>query len=168
VSQPFIGEIRIFGFNFAPTGWAQCNGQLLPISQNTALFSVLGTAFGGNGTSNFGLPNLMGVAHLGADQANNVPGTIAGAETVTLTTQQSPAHIHNVNCVSSAGNQFGPKGNLWATDATGTNEYGSPANASMNQNAIVPAGRNQPHNNIQPYLVLNYCIALTGIYPPRG
>ena len=171
MSEPFIGEIRIFGFNFAPTGWAQCNGQILPISQNTALFSVIGTMFGGNGTSNFGLPNLQNIAQLGAGTLNGFtyePGEMAGEETVTLVSSQLPPHIHNVNCNSANGNQYGPPGNIWATDVSTTNEYAPPSTGTMNPGTISPAGNNQPHNNIQPYLVLNYCISLNGVYPTRG
>jgi len=171
VSEPFIGEVRIFGFNFAPTGWAQCNGQLLPIQQNTALFAVIGTTYGGNGTSNFALPNVQNIAHLGAGTLGGftyMPGETAGEETVTLASSQLPTHNHNVNCNSANGNQYGPPGNIWATDVSGTNEYAPPSTGTMNPGTILPAGGNQPHNNIQPYLVLNYCIALNGVFPPRG
>jgi microcystin-dependent protein len=169
VSEPFVAEIRIFGFNFAPRNWAQCNGQLMPISQNTALFSLLGVNYGGDGKATFGLPNLQGAVPVGVDFANFQPGQTGGTETVALTAQQSPAHTHGVNCNTGQGNAYGPPGNLWAQDAAGVNEYAAASSGDqMNAGAITMAGGGQPHNNLQPYLVLNYCIALTGIFPPRG
>lgn len=168
MSEPFLAEIRIFGFNFAPQGWAQCNGQLLPISQNTALFSLLGTMYGGDGKSTFALPDLRGAVPLAANDTL-VPGSAGGEETVTLNSAQLPAHNHAVNCNSGAGNAYGPSGNMWAKDAAGTKEYAPGASANqMNAGAISPAGGGQPHNNIQPFAVVNYCIALVGIFPPRN
>lgn len=170
MSNPFIGEIRIFGFNFAPVGWAQCNGQIIPISQNTALFSILGTQYGGNGTSNFALPNLQGAVPLGADFNTYVPGGSGGSETVTLSVSQIPPHPHAVNCRSDPGNAYGPPGNVWAPDPGGSKEYANAASGSdqMNSSAIGPAGGGLPHNNVQPSLNLNYCIALVGVFPPRA
>jgi microcystin-dependent protein len=170
MSEPFLGEIRIFSFNFAPRGWASCNGQLLPISQNTALFAVLGTQYGGDGRTNFALPNLQGAVPLGADLRTYVPGSVGGSETVALQATQIPSHTHPVNCSTNAGNAYGPPGNVWAPDAGGNQEYAAAASGSdqMNVNSISSAGGGQPHNNLQPFAVLNYCIALTGIFPPRS
>lgn len=170
MSEPFIAEIRMFGFNFAPKGWAQCNGQLMPIVQNTALFSLVGTMYGGDGKTTFALPNLQGAVPLAAGTGNFVPGATGGVETVTLTSGQLPAHTHAPNCNSAAGNAFGPPGNIWAKDASGVNEYAAAGASQMNPAAISPAGsvQPQPHNNLQPYLVLNYCIALVGVFPPRS
>jgi microcystin-dependent protein len=170
MSEPFVGEIRLFGFNFAPRGWAQCNGQLMPISQNTALFSILGTQYGGDGKATFALPNLQGAVPLGADSQTYVPGSTGGSETVTLQAAQIPLHPHGVNCSANPGNAYGPPGNVWAPDAGGNQEYAAAASSSdqMNANAIGVTGGGQPHNNLQPFSVLNYCIALNGIFPPRG
>ena len=173
MSQPFIGEIRSFGFNFAPRGWAMCNGQLLSISQNAALFSLLGTIYGGNGTTNFALPDLRGRfgLHLGQGPGlSNYPqGQAGGSESIALTTGQIPAHNHPVNCSSNGGTFTTPVGNVWAPDGTGTAvSYANTANAAMAGNAIGLTGSGQGHENRQPFLVLNICIALNGIFPTRN
>lgn len=171
MTDQFLGEIRPVGFNFAPTGWALCNGQLLPISQYTALFSLLGTYYGGNGTTNFALPDLRGRVVI--DQGNGpglspyVIGEMDGVETVTLLTTQMPAHTHAVNAENDIGDNTSPANNFSAESANRNNEYSTTANTTMNPQAIGPAGGNLPHDNIQPYLVVNYVIALQGIYPQR-
>lgn len=172
--DPFIGEIRIVGFNFAPNGWALCNGQLLPISQNTALFSILGTTYGGNGTTNFALPNLQGSAPLHAGQGNGlsprVLGETGGEETVTVLQSQMPGHTHALNGSNAAGSQ-GPANGVWAKpDQRGISAYNSSPGTSpaMSATALSPSGSGQPHNNLMPYLVMNFVIALTGIFPPRS
>jgi len=173
MSEPFLAEIRIFGFNFAPLGWAMCNGQILPISQNTAVFSLLGTNYGGNGTSNFALPNLQGsvAVHWGqwpGLSPYNV-GQSGGSENVTLLANQSPGHTHAVKCVSGAGNKQQPAGNVWAKELTGKKDYNAaPDGTLMNPVALGAAGGDVPHSNLQPYLVMNYCIALQGIFPARS
>ena len=170
--DPFVAEIRLFPFNFAPKGWALCRGQLLPITQNTALFALLGTMYGGNGTSNFALPNLEGAVALHAGQgpglSDYVQGQTGGAEAVTLLTSEMPSHIHQAACSSTQGNDYGPAGDFWAPDVTGNPQYGATADLTMAADAAGAAGSSQPHNNMQPYLVLNYCIALQGVFPPRG
>ena len=181
MSAPFVAEIRMFGFQFAPTGWAQCNGQLLPISQNTALFSLLGTFYGGDGKSTFALPNLQGSVPLGQGQGPGLSqyflGQQAGQPFVTLLESEMPAHSHgyavttNNGTVNDAGgNQLG-KGQS-GNPVSGTTQARIYANAAPNQNlagqAISPTGSSFPHNNIMPSLVLNYCIAMQGIFPPRG
>jgi microcystin-dependent protein len=180
MAEPYIGEIRIFGFNFAPTGWAMCNGQILPITQNTALFALLGTNFGGNGTTNFGLPNLQGNVPIDYGQGPGLSqysiGEAGGKAAVILTNQTSPAHTHPANCVGGSGgqgDQNDPTGNLWSIAYSGRvpdNMYAPAQGAGlpMNANAVSAVGKNQPHNNLQPYLVLNFCIALAGIFPPRS
>ncbi|HME12020.1 MAG TPA: tail fiber protein [Candidatus Acidoferrum sp.] len=172
MSNPFVGQIQIVSFNFAPVGWAACDGQLLPIAQNTALFSLLGTQFGGNGTSNFALPNLQGNTPIGMGNGAGltpiVMGETGGEAQVTLLTSQMPAHTHTPNCNTGMGNQYQPPGNFWATDAGGNDEYGSVANGAMAAGAIGAAGGSQPHTNLQPYLVLNFIIAMQGIFPSRA
>lgn len=173
MSDQFLGEIRIFGCNFAPFGWALCAGQLLPISQNTALFSLLGTFYGGNGTSNFALPDLQGRVPLHYNQgpglSDLVIGEAGGTETVTLLANQVASHSHTANCTNSVGTSYDPAANVWATDAGGNNEYGSGAVAGkMAPGAILPAGGGQPHDNLQPFLALTFCIAMQGIYPARS
>ncbi|HEX7285219.1 MAG TPA: tail fiber protein [Candidatus Angelobacter sp.] len=167
MAQPFIAEIRIFSFNFPPKGWAFCNGQLLPIAQNQALFSILGTTYGGDGRVNFALPNLQGRApvHTG----NSIVLGQAGGETAhTLNISELPAHNH-VPMGSSSVGSAGPGGNLWATDNTGSNPYSTAAvNTAMNPASVLPAGGSQPHENMSPYLVLNFCIALQGIFPSQN
>ena len=171
--DPFVAEIRIFPFNFAPKGWAFCNGQILPLSQNTALFSLLGTTYGGDGKSNFALPNMQGNAPMHPGQGPGLSlhdlGETGGSDTVTLLQSEIPAHSHGV------GAQNVPLGSL-ATPAGNTLDHPASGNlftttlaplVSMDPNAIAPAGGNQPHNNMMPYLTLNFCIALQGVYPPR-
>lgn len=172
MSEPFIGEIRSFGFNFAPVGWAQCNGQLLSIAQNTALFSILGTTYGGDGRTTFALPDLRDRVSMGAGQGNGltdrVLGEDGGAETEVLAIQQISSHNHAANAQAGNGNQPAPMGNFWAQDLGGSKEYGNDGPSQMAPGAIGAAGGGQPHDNLQPYQVLNYCIALQGIFPPRN
>ncbi len=174
MSEAFIAEIRIFPFNFAPRGWALCNGQLLPISQNTALFSLVGTNFGGDGRSTFALPNLRGSAPIqpgqGPGLSNYNIGETGGQSTVTLLQSQIPSHTHAVNASNANGNQVGPAGNSFAKPAAarGLKMYGPTANDTMNPGATSVVGGDQPHENMMPFLVVNYCIALQGIYPARN
>jgi len=177
MSDQFLGEIRIFGFNFAPTGWALCNGQLMPISQNTALFSLLGTTYGGNGTTNYALPNLQGSAALQPGQGAGLSlydlGEMGGEAAVTLLTTQLPAHTHTPACFNGAGGATTPAGNILASAKVGKqseNRYSATPGSSppMSSQALPIAGGGQPHNNLPPYLVLNFCIALQGIFPSRN
>jgi microcystin-dependent protein len=174
MSDQFVGEVRIFPFNFAPTGWAFCDGQLLPISQNTALFSLLGTQFGGDGKSTFALPNLQGNVPLGFGQGPGLTpyniGDSAGVPAVTLLTSEMPTHNHLTHCNSALGNKPKPNSNYWAADAAGILTQYAPAGdgSQMNVQAISVVGSSFPHNNMQPYLTLNFCIALQGIFPPRA
>jgi microcystin-dependent protein len=167
----FVGEIRIFAGNFAPAGWALCNGQLIPISQNTALFSLLGTNFGGDGRSNFALPNLQGAVPRGVGQGPGlspvVVGEQAGETAVTLLSAQLPSHSHAALGVAGAGNSASPAGASWAEQRR--DNYTAYANpVAMSVNALAATGGGQAHNNLQPYLALSFIIALTGIYPPRS
>lgn len=166
MAEPFLAEVRIFSFNFPPKGWAFCNGQLLPINQNQALFSLLGTTFGGNGQTNFALPDLRGrnANHMGAGKTL---GERAGSDAVTITMAQMPAHNHFVNAVDAVQNSSIPSSNeVYAN--SGTSEfYAGTANTTMNPSAISPTGGSQPHTNQQPSLVLNFCIALQGIFPSQ-
>jgi microcystin-dependent protein len=172
MADPFVAEIRPFGFNFAPKGWAQCNGQLLPISQNTALFSLLGTFYGGDGKSTFALPNLQGSAPMNQGQSSGLSdrfiGEMSGSETVTLLQSEMPVHTHGLNAVESTATERQPPNQMFAVGEA-MSFYGSgSANTSMNPNMLAPAGGSLPHNNMQPYLVLNFCIAMQGVFPPRG
>jgi microcystin-dependent protein len=173
MAEPFLGEIRLVGFNFAPNGWAFCNGQILSITQNTALFSLLGTTYGGDGMTTFALPNLQGRVAVhqgnGAGLSPYVIGEIYGVESVTLLVGQLPAHNHGVNASASKGSKASPIGEYPASDAAGiTAEYGPTPTGLMNPGMIVAAGGNQPHENRQPSLVLNYIIAIVGIFPSRS
>src|SRR5580658_416275 len=167
MSDPFVGEIRVFPFNFAPLGWAMCNGQLLPISQNTALFSLLGTQFGGNGTSNFQLPNLRGSVPInqgeGAGLTSRVMGEVGGSPTVTLTVAEIPVHSHGVACAAT-GTSDSPLDAVFAGSQAGNAYAPSGTKVNMSAAAVAPAGGSQPHNNMPPYLVLNFCIALQGVF----
>jgi microcystin-dependent protein len=170
--DPFVAEIRIFPFNFAPKGWAFCDGQILPISQNTALFSLLGTTYGGDGKSNFALPNMQGNAPMHPGQGPGLSlhdlGETGGSETVSLLESEIPSHSHawNTNAADPGEDRI-PTNEVLAR-SVGGNLYGAPNNlVQLSGNALVPAGGDQPHNNMQPYLTLNFCIALQGVYPPR-
>ncbi|HEY0548649.1 MAG TPA: tail fiber protein [Verrucomicrobiae bacterium] len=173
MSEPFIGQLILVGFNFAPRGYAFCQGQLLSIAQNTALFSLLGTTFGGNGQTTFGLPDLRGRVPNGQGQgpglSNYSMGQVGGTESVTLITQQMPAHSHNLNCYSEDGNQGNANGNIAASTGAAPPPYSNVAfNSQMSPTAIGPTGNSQPHDNLSPYLTMNYCIALEGIFPSRN
>jgi microcystin-dependent protein len=172
MADPFVAEIRIFPFNFAPKGWAFCDGQILPISQNTALFSLLGTTYGGDGKSNFALPNMQGNAPMHPGQGPGLSlhdlGETGGSETVTLLESEIPSHSHALNASKSdaidtnVGNELLAKG-------IGVGMYAPPSpQTTLADTAIAPAGGDQPHNNMQPYLTLNFCIALQGVYPARS
>jgi len=164
VSDPFIGELKVISFNFPPKGWAFCNGQLLQISQNQALFSILGTMYGGDGRTTFALPNLQGRMPLHQGLGFNV-GQAGGEQTHTLTAQEMPAHVHVP--MASTGTAVGsPSGASWAA---GTHAmYGTTADVAMNPAAVANTGGSQPHDNMPPYLVLNVVIALVGIFPSRN
>jgi microcystin-dependent protein len=170
--DPFVAEIRIFGFNFAPRGWALCNGQLMPISQNTALFSLLGTTYGGDGRTTFALPNLQGQAPMHPGQGPGLSlhdlGESGGSETVTLLESEIPSHGHNWMGSGQVAEDRTPANEVFAR-ATGGNLYTTDTSqmVQLASTAVQPAGGGQPHNNLQPYLTLNFCIALQGVYPPR-
>jgi microcystin-dependent protein len=180
MADPFVAEIRIFPFNFAPKGWAFCDGQLLPLSQNTALFSLLGTTYGGNGKSNFALPDMQGNAPMHPGQGPGLSlhdlGEQSGVEFVTLLQSETPQHSHGLMAKVGAGNTVNPSGAVPATTAwvSGTqfgvvSAYSStvPADTQMNVQTLGLNGGSLPHNNMMPYLTLNFCIALQGVFPPR-
>jgi microcystin-dependent protein len=173
--DPFVAEIRVFGFNFAPRGWAFCDGQILAISQNTALFSLLGTTYGGNGTSNFALPNMQGSAPMHTGQSagpglslHNL-GETGGSETVILLQSELPAHSHDIKANVSPANLAVPSTlRSLARSAPGQAYSATLTLTPFNDVAIAPAGGDQPHNNMMPYLTTNFCIALQGVFPPRN
>lgn len=173
MADPFVAEIRIFPFNFAPRGWALCNGQLLPIAQNTALFSLLGTTYGGNGTSTFALPDLQGSVPVHPGQGPGLSlrdlGEQGGSDTVTLLESEIPAHTHALAASAAAAFARSPSGELFANESGGVNSYAALAapTAVLAAAACPPVGGNQPHNNLAPYITFNFCIALQGVYPSR-
>jgi microcystin-dependent protein len=165
MSEPFLSEIKIVSFNFAPKGWALCNGQLLPINQNQALFSLLGTTYGGDGRVTFALPNLQSriPIHFGS---NHTLGEMGGEENHTLIASEMPSHTHTFSASNATPNQGTPAGNMWASN---TSAYSSASSdSSMNPASISNAGGSQPHTNLQPFLVLNFIIALQGIFPSQS
>lgn len=172
MADPFVAEIRIFPFNFAPRGWARCDGQLLPISQNTALFALLGTTYGGNGKSNFALPDLQGRAPMHPGQGPGLSlhdlGETGGSETVTLLESEIPSHAHAWMGSNQTAEDRTPEGEVFAR-ATGGTLYttGTSGLLSMAPETIAPTGGDQPHNNLQPYLTFYFNIALQGVFPPR-
>lgn len=174
MSDPFVAEIRAVGFNFPPAGWALCNGQLLSIAQNTALFSLVGTSYGGNGTTTFGLPNLQGRAVMGAGDGPGltprVLGESGGESSVTLTQANIPSHTHNLVAANAVGTSTSPANAALAVGANGTPMYTPASNASgtMHTLALLPSGSGAPHNNMQPYLTVNFIIALQGVFPGRN
>ena len=174
MADPFVAEIRIFPFNFAPRGWAFCDGQILPISQNTALFSLLGTTYGGNGQTTFALPNLQGKSAMHPGQGPGLSlhdlGETGGSETVTLLTSEIPAHSHTLRANNSDGTLPVPTNNVSSGPGADRDLFwyknGTP-NPQMNATALNVTGGNLPHNNLMPYLTMNFCIALQGVFPPR-
>ena len=181
MAEPFLSEIRLMSFVFAPRGWAMCNGQLLPINQNQALFSLLGTQYGGNGTTNFALPDLRSRTPIGyassVDPAWQPPGVqigqASGVENVTLLQTNLPAHTHAMNASTSPGDNRNPATRVFATStnsAAAANLYAPSSGTAvvMNAQSVAPAGGNQPHPNLQPYTTINFCIALQGIFPSRN
>jgi microcystin-dependent protein len=175
MSSPFVAEIRIFACNFAPTGWATCDGQILPISQNTALFSLLGTYYGGNGQTTFALPNLQGSVAIEQGQGGGLSerflGQSGGAEFITLLTSEMPAHNHNFAVRASNGTQGTLAPNVILARSVGGNLYQKNTTQNLVQmdfNSLSVNGSSLPHNNMSPYLTLLYCIAMQGVFPPRG
>ena len=170
MSDPFVGEIRMFGGNFAPAGWAFCNGQLMAISENEVLFNLIGTTYGGDGQSTFALPDLRGRLPVhqgqGAGLSNRILGESAGTETVTLTTQQIPIHTHPAQALAGAGNQSSPSNGVWA--ASGQGQYGVGAGSvAMKNTLIASTGGSQPHDNMMPYTTISFIISLFGIFPSQ-
>jgi microcystin-dependent protein len=167
MGTPFLGQINIFSFEFAPKGWAMADGQLLPINQNQALFSLVGTFYGGDGRTTFALPDLR--SRVAMHQGNGyVQGENGGLESLSLTPAEMPAHTHTVNCNGNAADQASPSGMFWAADGVGNLPYSTSGGSAMAGGAVVPAGGSQPHNNVAPITVLNFCIALQGIFPSRN
>lgn len=173
MSDPFIGEIKMWGGNYAPRGYALCNGQTLPLSQNTSLFAVLGAVFGGNGRSNFGLPNLQSRVPMhwgnGAGLTPSILGQAGGEANVALTVMQMPAHNHSLNCNENGDGSGNPQSSIFTGgERGGENAYASQSgSAMMAPQTVAPTGGGQPHNNMQPYLGLTFIIALQGIFPMR-
>jgi microcystin-dependent protein len=173
VADPFVAEVQIFGFTFAPRGWAQCNGQIMPLSQNTALFSLLGTTYGGDGRSIFALPDLQGRAPLHPGQGPGLSqydlGQMGGSDTVTLLESEIPAHTHQVSASAGAGGTrtAAPAGAVWGESEEDPWGTGTPGTAMSPMGTSISGG-GQPHSNAMPSLVLNFCIALQGVFPPRG
>lgn len=165
MATPFLAEIKIISFGFPPKGWAFCDGQLLPINQNQALFSILGTTYGGNGQTTFGLPDLRGKVPFHGGNAL-VLGQTGGESAHTLNTSELPAHVHAAMASSNNADQVSPGGNFWAKGAASA--YSATANATMSPLSLVSAGGSQPHENMSPYLVLNFVIALQGIFPSQN
>lgn len=166
MAEPYLSELKIFGFNFAPRGWAQCDGQLLPINTNQALFSLLGTTFGGDGRVTFGLPELRGRVPMHKDSGFNL-GANGGAETVALITAEIPAHTHTVKASAATVNEISPSDKLWASGAA-EQGFHSSADNTMNAAAVSNNGGGQAHENRMPYLAINICIALQGLFPSRN
>lgn len=172
MADPFVAEIRMFPFNFAPRGWLPCDGRLLPIPQNTALFSLLGTTYGGNGTSTFGLPDLNGRTPLGAGQGPGLSlydlGQSGGSETVTLLNSEIPPHTHGLSGVASIGNTDVPNVPQLAQSSIRSSAYAPTADTTMAATAVTTAGSSAPHNNMSPYLTFGFYIATQGVFPPRS
>jgi microcystin-dependent protein len=165
MAEPFLSEIRIFSFNFAPKGWAFCNGQILPINQNSALFALLGTTYGGDGVQNFALPNLQGKVPI-HEGIGFTLGQMAGEQSHTLTPAEMPQHTHQAIASSNAASQGAATNNFWANGNQPA--YASTANSQMAGGAVSTVGGGQAHDNMAPYLVLNFCIALQGIFPSQS
>lgn len=171
MADPFVAEIRIFCFNFAPRGWAFCDGQILPLSQNTALFSLLGTTYGGNGHSNFALPNLKDSVPMHPEQGPGLSlhelGEVGGSATTTLITSEIPVHAHPVNVAQFPSSSSSPDGMLARSRNAEIYRTSLSNPVLMSFNSVSTTGADQPHNNLMPYLTVNFCIALQGVFPPR-
>lgn len=173
MAQPYVGEIRMFAGNFAPNGWLFCEGQLLPISENETLFQLIGTTYGGDGKSNFALPNLQGRAPMHPGQGPGLIlhalGEVDGSETVTLLESEIPAHSHAMRCATQDNADVKQITNTASfAPATGGTPYQPSPDTSLAPQALLPAGGAAPHNNLMPYLTFNFCIALQGVFPPRS
>ena len=176
MSEFFIGQVMMAGFNFAPKYWAQCNGQLLPIAQNQALFSLLGTQYGGNGVTTFALPDLRSRTPVGyassVDPGWQPPsvqiGQSGGQETVTLLQNNLPAHVHSANGSTASGTTRNPNNAVYASTTVPLHGPSNGPLVALNPSTVAPAGGNQPHPNLQPYTTINFCIALQGIFPSRN
>lgn len=173
MADPFVAEIRIFPFTFAPEGWAWCDGQLLPLSQNTALFSLLGTTYGGNGKSNFALPDLQGSVPMHPGQGPGLSlrdlGQTGGSETVSLIESEVPSHSHGLGADTvGVGDTNVPSANASLAMSSGGSLYQSTSDTQLAPDAVTVTGGGQPHNNMQPYLTFYFCIAMQGVFPPRG
>ena len=170
MAEPFLSEIRIFSFNFAPQGWAFCNGQQLPINQNSALFSLMGTTYGGDGISIFALPNLQG--RVAVHQGNQyIMGELGGEANHTLTTSEIPVHSHSLAVAGTAATTANPVGGVFAIPGVNARlglMYSTTGGSTAAADTIQPTGSSQPHSNMQPYLALNFCIALQGIFPSQN
>jgi microcystin-dependent protein len=166
MSEPFLSEIKIVSFNFPPKGWALCNGQLLPINQNQALFALLGTTYGGNGQTNFALPNLRGRVPISFNNGHSL-GEAAGSTSVTINIQQMPTHTHAFNVTNNAASATAPD-NTVVVGPTPSPNYGPSGNLVSMAPSVSSVGGSQPHNNMMPYLVLNFIIALQGIFPSQN
>jgi microcystin-dependent protein len=171
MSDPFLGEIRLLPYDFAPLGWALCDGSVLSIAQNTALFSLLGTTYGGDGRTTFALPDLRGRVAVSSGQgpglSDHLLGQVGGDETVTLATDELPAHSHAVAAHRTRGSHASPNGRVPGHSSSGTVYADASDGTQMSAHTIAATGGGQPHDNLQPYLALNYCIATEGIYPSR-
>ena len=165
--EPYLGQITTFGFNFAPQGWALCNGQLLSIAENEALFNLIGTTYGGDGVNTFALPDLRGRVSLHHSGAHPM-GEYAGCETVALSINQMPSHAHVAMAADVPGSQTSPAGNDWARDSGGRTVFSATAGAAMAADALSPAGGGSGHANMAPFLVVNFCIAVEGVYPSQN
>ena len=170
MGQPFIGEIRIVGFNFAPVGWADCNGQLLPISENDALFSLIGTTYGGDGEETFALPDFQGRVPIGTGNSH-ILAEMGGTEVETLSINQIPAHSHSMAASAGGGTSTSPANGAYGAIANGARSdrlYGAAVGQTAAPNMLSSVGGNQPHDNMEPFLTLRYIISLFGIYPPQN
>jgi microcystin-dependent protein len=172
VAEPFLGEIRLFSFNFAPRGWAQCNGQIMAINQNQAIFSLLGTTYGGNGMTTFALPNLQGRVPVHPGQFQSDPiyvslGERSGEDFHAVSVSEMPSHMHSTLATTKVADSADPTNQLWASSTVSGYSY-NPPNVIMSPQALATAGGSLPHENRQPYTVLNFCIALQGIFPSRN
>jgi microcystin-dependent protein len=166
MSDPFIGEIRMFGGNFAPAGWAFCNGQLMPISENDALFTLIGTTYGGDGQETFGLPDLQGRVPVHVSQ-NHQLGEKAGAESVTITAATTPIHNHALVASTDPANTPNPGNNVLSAPITATPFFQAAPNVPMNSGILAPQGGSQPHDNMMPYLCISFIISLFGVFPSQ-